>query len=102
MSGRIFYLNGRSSEMKCQIFPSLAITPNAVLGLMHFQVYNSIPNVDEKNCSFQYELNGKWKMIIIPEGTYELSNIDEYLKSNLGQDNISIIANPNTLKCIFW
>lgn len=54
----MFHLTGNSSELTCRIFPPLKVPSTAVIGLTHFQVYNSIPNVDERNCTFTYE-NGE-------------------------------------------
>lgn len=102
MSGRLFHFTDTSSELTCPIFPPLKLTSNAVLGLTHFQVYNSIPNVDEKNCNFKYEnSSGEWVDINIETGTYELEDIEQTLQEKLGENSVSITPNPNTLKCIF-
>lgn len=103
MAGRVFHLTGETSEFTCQIFPPLKVSSNAVLGLTHFQVYNSIPNVDDNNCNFKYKtFEGIWKNINIETGTYELADIEDVLKEELGENSVSIIPNPNTLKCVFW
>lgn len=102
MGERVFHLKGRSSEMHFQVFPPLKMGTNSVIGLTHFQVYNSIPNVDTSNNVFKYRrsADANWKMILIEIGTYELSDIEDYLQHALAEvDGVKIKANANTLKC---
>lgn len=103
MASKVFHLTGKKSEFLCPIFPPLRVTPDTVIGLTHFQVYNSIPNVDRNNNLFRY-FDGKvkiWKDINIEEGTYELSDLENYLKLLIGEKSISIKPNINTLKVEF-
>lgn len=103
MTSRIFHLTSRQSEIVCSIFPPLKVSPDAVIGLTQFQTYNSIPNIDRTNNVFRYQDdNKKWNDIEIEEGTYELLDIENYLKSKLGENAIDIKPNVNTLKCTFW
>lgn len=103
MSSRIFHLSSTLPEIVCQIFPPLQVSSEAVIGLTHFQIYNSIPNVDEKNNVFSYQVDAKKPFIdlVIPVGTYELNDIETFLKHQLGDLNISIKPNTNTLNCEF-
>ncbi|KAH9640092.1 hypothetical protein HF086_016023 [Spodoptera exigua] len=73
--------------------------------LIYFKSFNSIPNVDTSNNLFHYGDN----VIVVPEGSYELDNIIHYLEQELekasGDDpnkTIDILANTNTMKCIFY
>lgn len=104
MSSRIFHLTSSKPEIVCQIFPPLQVSSDAVVGLTHFQIYNSIPNVDDTNNVFSYEDDIKkvYIDITIPVGTYELGDLETYLKNQLGDENISIKPNTNTLKCDFY
>lgn len=103
MSSKIFHLTSQNSDMVINIFPPIQISPNAVMGLTHFQAYNSIPNVTSLNNQFSYkDSNDNWCEENIPEGSYELSDIEQYLQDRIGGENVKIQANINTLKCNFW
>lgn len=69
------------------------------VALASFSTYNSIPNIEEGvNNILAYGVAGK--QIRFPEGSYEIDDIDSYIKSQLARgEKIDIIANNNTLKC---
>jgi hypothetical protein len=56
------------------------------IGLTNFSVNNAIPNVDEKNNKFHY--GDKDDVIEIPVGSYEIADINKYLKTILTNKNI--------------
>ena len=105
-----FTLSDRSSVLTAQIYPPIILKENQdyVLGLVNFESFNSIPNVDSTNNKFHFNKN---EVITIPEGSYEITDINNYLveqvanvlKEKPGTDNekpfLSIKANYNTLKC---
>ena len=86
------------------------------IALINLETYYSFPNIDSTNNKFWYSKepdegeDREWNSITIPEGTYELRDIDltiRRLMKNNGdydlendQPNISILANNNTLKSI--
>lgn len=111
-------LNGDESILNAEIFPPIDLHNDQYeLGLVDFHSYNSIPNIDETNNKFYY---GTDKSITIDTGSYELEDIQEYLRLKLGDPRamkhsnnefsegktenkskqifINITANPNTLK----
>lgn len=112
-----FLLSGRSSTLTSRYTPPIILddSKDYVLGLISFEAYNSIPNIEKnKNNKFYYGSKGKY--IEIPEGNYDA--INKYLQRALDDfrwhDNddsiregivkehqklISIKANNNTLKC---
>ena len=96
MTARSFTLSGDKSILSHRYFPPIELdeSKNYSIGLTHFVVYNSVPNVDESNNVFHF---GD-QTIIIPIGSYELEDIENYLKQTLG-DEISLTANQNTLRC---
>lgn len=51
MSSLTLTLNGDSSELSANYFPPIVLDPNAeyVCGLVDFQTFNSIPNINESN-----------------------------------------------------
>lgn len=103
MTSRVFHLTSKKSEIICSIFPPLKVSADAVMGLTQFQTFNSIPNIDKTNNLFKYqdERTKEWTNITIDEGTYELQDIENFLKSRLGDEAITIKPNVNTLKCEF-
>lgn len=91
-------LTGNSSILTAQYFPSLDLKTDYVCGLIDFQTYNSIPNVDSKNNLFHIGDT----IVKIPEGSYEINDISESVKRQLKKihNNAVVIikANNNTLK----
>jgi hypothetical protein len=57
--------------------------------------FNSIPNIDKRSNKFYYGENG---VVEIPEGSYELQDIEDYLKSQLSDCSFTLTCNNNTLK----
>lgn len=103
MTSRVFHLTSKESEIMCSIFPPLRVSSDAVIGLTQFQTFNSIPNIDSTNNRFTYqdEKTKNWIDIFLDVGTYELHDIESFLKAKLDDDAISIKPNTNTLKCEF-
>ena len=48
------------------------------MGLTNFETYNAIPNVISTNNKFYFDTDDK--IITIPEGSYELSAVNKYLR----------------------
>lgn len=71
-------LSGQSSYLGCDIFPSIDLSKGVwEIGLIDLSTYNSIPNVEEGvNNIFYY---GD-KFIEIPTGSYEIEDLEQYLK----------------------
>lgn len=102
-----FTLSQRSSVLSAKIYPPIILNENNnyAIGLVNFVSYNSIPNVDSTNNVFHYDDN---KTIILPEGTYEIRDIDNYIRfyieNEVSEEEeeppiIHISSNRNTLKC---
>lgn len=92
-------ITGTSSILTAEYFPPIDLYTNYVCGLVDFQTYNSIPNVDETNNRFHI---GN-RTIEIPIGSYEIDDIGNYLKTELnkvsgGKSKVEIKSNNNTLK----
>lgn len=105
----LFTLQSRTSTLSANFYPPIQLDPNYnySIALVGFYCYNSIPNIEEGvNNKFYYD-NGK--TINIPTGTYEITDIENYLQNQLvteknsskqvKDDVISIKPNNNTLKC---
>lgn len=95
-------LSSTSSILEAQFFPPIELSTkkNYVLGLVELLTFNSIPNIDENNNKFY--LIGEKKPITIPTGSYEIADIEKYLKKQLDSKNITLElkANNNTLRSI--
>ena len=90
-------INGNSSLLVAKYFPSIDLKQDYVWGLISFDTYNSIPNIDVENNLFHIGDN----IINIPVGSYELADIastisDLYEATNKGF--VDIKANYNTLQ----
>jgi hypothetical protein len=95
-------LTGDSSELLCDIFPPLEVRKNSQLCLLNLYTNNSIPNI-EPGCytiGFKNEKDENYN-IVIPTGTYELSNLATYIQEKM-PDSVSfdLKADYNTLKCL--
>ena len=82
------------------------------IALVNLETYYSFPNIDESNNIFVYSPDdgNSWVKIKIPEGSYEIDNINNTVQQEMkkrGHYNsinedypISISANSNTLKSV--
>lgn len=98
-----FTLTGNSSILQAYYHPPIDLSNEAgsfVLGLINFEAYNAIPNID-KNCNKFYIGS---KIITIPTGSYELADINSYIQNKLKTLDTNAVcnisSNNNTLKCI--
>lgn len=65
------------------------------LALTSFDTFNSIPNITHTNNLFHFGS----KIIIIPTGSYEITDLNRAITAQLDKDeHVSITANNNTLK----
>ena len=90
-------INGNSSILVANYFPPMELKQDYVCGLISFDSYNIISNVDEENNLFHI---GD-EVIQIPVGTYEFSDIAEKITTiyePLNRGFINIKANSNTLQ----
>lgn len=86
-------LSGTSSVLEAQYFPPIELDSdkNYVLGLVELLTFNSIPNIDVGNNKF-YVAD---KVFTIPEGSYEIEDIEMYLQGALSPLGIVIEIKPN-------
>jgi hypothetical protein len=90
-----FTLTGKTSELSADHFPPISLEGEWVVGLLGFETYNSIPNIDKSNNSFYYEIDNQ--IITIPEGAYTVAELNEYLTDKLRVD-FSLSINAITLQ----
>ena len=96
-----FTLHGTSHELSCTYHPPIELDAEAdySLGLIGFRTYNTIPNIEPGSNKFYYDN----KVITIPDGSYEIEDIEKYLQLKLGEKRgdklISLSPNNNTLQC---
>lgn len=90
----MFCLNGIGSNVSCEVFPPFDISDGIwEIGLVDLSTYNSIPNIEKGiNDKFYYGESGE---VTIPEGSYEIENLEEELKRHV---KLRLTANNNTLK----
>lgn len=75
--------------------PALQLDGEYECGLLYFSTFNSIPNIDSKNNKFYY---GDDQVVEIPEGSYELIDISDYLRENIHDCSFNLDSNNNTLR----
>lgn len=94
----MFCLTGVSSVLSHELsFPIDVSSGDWEMGLIELSTYNSIPNIEKDiNDKFYY---GEDKTITIPEGSYEIEDIEKYIQSQLPKNTtFSLKPNNNTLK----
>lgn len=83
----LFVISGNSSLLSCEIFPKIELENDRdyVLGFINFETFNSIPNVEE-GCNMFYYLTDKNEKVSIeiPTGSYEVKDLQKYLRKVLG------------------
>ena len=93
-------LSGNSSILESFYFPPIDLSSEKkyVLGLIELLTFNSIPNID--NSCNQIKVGNQ--LIKLPIGSYEIADIENYIKEVLEGSNItfSLSANNNTLKSV--
>lgn len=97
-SKMLFVLTGKSAILSADFNPPIDVSDGVYeLGVTNFEVYNSIPNIDEENNKFFFG-DVEFK---IPTGCYQLTDINNYLQhvieKQFSNDLLSITANNNTL-----
>ncbi|KYN29103.1 hypothetical protein ALC57_01466 [Trachymyrmex cornetzi] len=72
-------LSGKSTILAANYFPAIDLSDGDYeLGLAIFETYNTIPNVNESNNKFYFAKDDA--EITIPKGSYEVRDINEFLK----------------------
>lgn len=95
-------LTGNKSTLSAHYNPPISLDDDSqyALGLISFETYNAIPNIDKGANKFYI---GNY-VIEIPTGSYELSDINSYIEDHISQLNppihCSIKSNNNALTCI--
>jgi len=86
-------LSGTSSILEAHYFPPIELLPNKnyVLGLVELLTFNSIPNIDVGNNKFYV---GK-EEIVLPTGSYEIEDIENFLQEALALKGMQISLKPN-------
>ena len=82
------------------------------IALVNLETYYSFPNIDDSNNIFVYshDQGQTWTKIKIPVGSYEIDDLNNYLRFEMerlghydevnNEPFINIAANSNTLRCI--
>jgi len=80
-------LTGKSSVLAVNYSPAIDLSDgNYELGLMLFETYHTISNVNASNNKFYFGKDDT--KITIPEGSYELQAINEFLKRAISQKRL--------------
>jgi hypothetical protein len=92
-----FTVTGKSSVIAVSYFPAVDLSDGDYeLGLTDFETYYTIPNVNSSNNKFYYDKDDK--EIVIPEGSYELLDIDKHLKRAILQTRVNDGARKKMLR----
>ena len=80
-----FTLTGTISTLSSKYYPPIVLdNNNYVLGLIYLATYNSFPNINSSNNKFYFTSSlGKKAYITLPEGSYEIDDINSYINKEL-------------------
>lgn len=90
---------GNNSILQSEFVPTLTLDSNYECGLIYFSTFNSIHNINANNNVFVY---GEKNTIMIPHGSYDLYDLNDYIKANAKNCHINIYPNKNTLQCCIY
>jgi hypothetical protein len=107
-------LSEESTPIKTKFRPLIQLDKNRKyeMALVNLETYYSFPNINASNNNFCYSPdNGvMWVNINIPEGSYEIVDINEYIQRVMRENghynfvadeyNITLEPNNNTLKAV--
>lgn len=107
-------VSAKTTSFRTSFNPPIELKRNKKyeIALKNLDTYYSFPNIDSTNNCFRYTPDGEktWFDVDIPEGSYEIKNINEYLKRQLianghfdevnEQSPIIFSANVSTLKAV--
>lgn len=105
-----FMLSGKRSELCSTYSPPINLSDGKYqLGLLDLETYNTIPNISSSNGNNKFYFGDHDEVITIPDGSYELEAINEYLrceiinryprKNNADNDYpLTMRANNNTMR----
>lgn len=98
-----FTFTGTESTLSADFFPAVEIDDGHEweIGMLSFESYNSIPNVNKSNNVFHFGNNLR---IVIPVGAYEVADIADYIQMMLWKVDktwkIELTTNNNTLRTL--
>lgn len=87
-------ITGHKSALTTNYSPPLDLCTGYECALLYFSTFNSIPNIDAKNNKFYYDDH---ESLEIPEGSYELQDISDFLRTNVKDCVLKLTSNNNTL-----
>lgn len=94
-----FVISGNSSVLTTDFNPPIYLEENSeyVVGLVNFETFNAIPNIDEGH---NLMIHDEDSTTVIPTGSYELADINKYLQDHYLKEGFAfhVYANNNTLK----
>ena len=107
-------ISGDKSSFNTLFNPKIELDRNKKyeVALVNLETYYSFPNIDDTNNIFTYshDQGQTWTKLKIPIGSYEIDDINNYLRSEMvrlghydevnNETFINISANSNTLKSI--
>jgi len=95
-----FVVHSRETQTVTTFSPAIEFDGNFEIALLNLETYYSFPNIDSSNNTLRIYNGTAWTTIQIPEGSYELENINDYVQKQLGNENVSLLPNTNTLKAV--
>ena len=84
----VLKLSGDTSVLRARYFPPIILERECELALISIETWNSIANINSKNNKFYYKVENDLKTIIIPEGSYEITDLEKYIAQELKDDHL--------------
>src|SRR5688572_14258197 len=105
-------LSKKSAKIRTRFNPLIELDAGKKyeMSLLNLETYFSFPNIDATNLRYSPDEGVTWFDVNIPEGCYEITDVNDYLQRIMkenghydianAQPSISIEPNSNTLKSV--
>src|SRR6266536_3636684 len=101
MRSKTLILNSITTDFTTNLLPPIKLKPNRKYesALLSINLFNTIPNVTNKNNKFKYSTDngGTWKIITLHKGAYKISSINDEIQRQMVSD-----GNYNAVKDEFF
>lgn len=77
-------LKGRTSTLSTDFQPPVQLDPDSEYGLLSFHSKDSVQNIIRGQKFYLIDSKGKKLQLVLPEGSYEISNIEEIINKWIG------------------
>lgn len=91
----VLKLMSNTSILRARYCPPIVLSGRYEISLISMECWNSISNLTSENNKFYYTVNNTQKILEIPEGSYEIMDIQNYISGELREDHLKYPLQEN-------